>query len=214
MQEFFRLLFNAIASFFKSPQPKDEAPGLDPEANPPAKEFRNKRLLKFAAGEIGTVEWREGSNPKVERYHAYASKNNKDALTDDVPWCASFVCYCLEKVGMGSTNSRAARSFLKWGISSMASPWPGDIVVFWRGRKDGWQGHVGFLVKNELNHVYVLGGNQRDSVNITRYSKSRLLDIRRSSLHREITASELKWLTDYSKRLLRGGKVSSGGSQS
>jgi hypothetical protein len=54
----------------------------------------------------------------------------------------------------------------------------GDIAVFKRGTM-GWQGHVGFYVKNDGAYVWVLGGNQSDEVKISRYLGMDLLSYRR-----------------------------------
>jgi hypothetical protein len=50
--------------------------------------------------------------------------------------------------------------------------------VFWRGTKDGSEGHVAFYISETQNFVYVLGGNQLDQVNISKISKAKLLDYR------------------------------------
>lgn len=55
---------------------------------------------------------------------------------------------------------------------------PGDVVVFWRGSKDSWKGHVAFYSHHDANNVYVLGGNQGNAVSIQAYPRSRLLDVR------------------------------------
>jgi uncharacterized protein (TIGR02594 family) len=199
-------IFEALKAIF-GPKP-------DPQFNPPAKLFRNFRLMKMAEKELGVKEWKNGSNPRVEDYHRFAERDNKKGMSDDIAWCSSFACAICEWAGLGSTNSRLARSWTRWGVSTKKDPWPFDIVVFWRGSKSGWQGHVGFLVKEETHYVYVLGGNQNDEVNITRYSKQKLLDIRRSSLHRKISEQELLNLRTYANNLLSRYKVSHGGSQS
>jgi len=49
-------------------------------------------------------------------------------------------------------------------------------LVFWRGTKSGWQGHVGFYAGEDATHYHVLGGNQSDSISITRIRKTRLRD--------------------------------------
>ena len=54
----------------------------------------------------------------------------------------------------------------------------GDIAVFWRGSKEGQEGHVGLYISETPNFVYVLGGNQLDQVNISKISKAKLLDYR------------------------------------
>lgn len=193
---------------------KEALKGLDKESNPPATHFRNERVLSFASKEVGVKEVRgSGNNARVVTYHAYARKDNDRAKAqpDSTPWCASFVCYCLEMVGMGSTNSMMARSFLKWGVSSKAKPLPGDIVVYWRGSKAGWQGHVGFFLEERGGYIYTLGGNQADSVNVSKYSKNKLLDIRRSSKQRKLSEVEEDLLWSMSGKILAGNKVELGG---
>jgi cell wall-associated NlpC family hydrolase len=58
-------------------------------------------------------------------------------------------------------------------------PMLGDVLVFWRGKKNGFAGHVGIYVGEDDTHFHVLGGNQKDSVSIARIEKSRLLQARR-----------------------------------
>ena len=77
---------------------------------------------------------------------------------DEVPWCAAFVGACLEEANYKGTGALNARSYLKWG-KKVTKPRYGDVVVFWRGKKNGWQGHVAFFVKETKSYVYVLGGN-------------------------------------------------------
>jgi len=104
---------------------------------------------------------------------------------------------------MGSTNSRLARSWLNWGRSTKNDPLPGDIVVFWRGSKSGWQGHVGFWLGESKDHIYTLGGNQRDAVNVRAYSKVKLLDVRRSSKHAKLNEVQEDLLWDLSEDILK-----------
>jgi uncharacterized protein (TIGR02594 family) len=73
-----------------------------------------------------------------------------------------------------------ARSWLNVGrVVSLEDAVCGfDIVIFERGI-DGVSGHVGFYAGMEGNNIQVLGGNQSDSVNISPYSKDKLLGVRR-----------------------------------
>jgi len=176
---------------------------------------RNERLLMFASGEIGVKEVQgEGNNAQVKKYHAYARLDNdlSKALPDSVPWCASFICYCLEMVGMGSTNSMMAKSYLKWGVSTKMKPLPGDIVVYWRGSKTASTGHVGVFLGIKSGMVYTLGGNQSDMVNISRYGVDKVLDFRRSSKMGPIDEVLEDKLWDMSDRLLAGEKIYEPGS--
>lgn len=113
-------------------------------------------------------------NPRIIEYHKQTSLKAKD---DETAWCSSFANWCVIKSGVRGTNSAAARSWLKWG-HGIAEPRKGCVVVFWRGSLKGWQGHVAFFVKEDKNYIYVLGGNQNNSVNVTAYTKDRLLGYR------------------------------------
>ncbi len=99
-----------------------------------------------------------------------------------VEWCAAFVNSVLSEVGIESTRSLLARSYLSWGRSTDI-PSPGDIMVFSRG-DSGWQGHVGFYVATieykEKTYWVVLGGNQDNSVSYKLYPENhwRYLDTR------------------------------------
>lgn len=98
---------------------------------------------------------------------------------DDIPWCGLFVSHCVgatlaaEKL---PNNPLSARAWLKFGSS--IKPQLGAVLVFWRGKKDGWQGHVGFYAGEDATAFHVLGGNQGDAVSIARISRDRLLDAR------------------------------------
>lgn len=74
-------------------------------------------------------------------------------------------------------NPYLARNWLKFG-KPLETPIYGSIGVFWREKKTGTKGHVGFLVGEDKDHYYVLGGNQRNSVNVTKISKERFLGAR------------------------------------
>lgn len=126
----------------------------------------------------GTKEIKGGENPVILGF--FESVGHDWVKEDEVAWCAAYVGAVLEEAGIRSTSSLAARSYLKWG-KEVKTPRYGDIVVFWRGKKNSWQGHVGFFVREEGNYIYCLGGNQRNAVNVSRYPKSRLLGYRRPS---------------------------------
>lgn len=143
----------------------------------------NEKILRIAALELGVKEVAgTGNNQRIVKYHAHAREDDdiSKGQPDSVPWCSSFLCFVVEKAGFVSTNSMAARSWLKFGESTLKDPLPGDIVVYWRVKPQSWQGHVGvFLRQNRDGSIVTLGGNQGDEVNITTYSKDKLLDIRR-----------------------------------
>jgi uncharacterized protein (TIGR02594 family) len=104
-----------------------------------------------------------------------------------VEWCAAFVNSVLHEVGIDSTSSLMARSYLSWGTST-DTPAPGDIMVFSRG-DSSWQGHVGFYVATveyrDRKYWIVLGGNQDNSVSYRLYPENhwRHLDTRTVNLN-------------------------------
>lgn len=113
-------------------------------------------------------------NPHVLRWWQSIGAKIRD---DETPWCAAYVGGVLEESGIVSSKSAAARSYLKWGIT--CPPTLGCIVVFWRGKPDGWSGHVGFVVgRDKFGNLMVLGGNQADAVNIKPFNTSRVLGYR------------------------------------
>lgn len=95
-----------------------------------------------------------------------------------VAWCAAFVNAVQKASGADGTGSFAARSFLQYGTPTN-EPTKGDIVVLQRGR-DPSKGHVGFFAGYDNNgNVLVLGGNQRDGVNVTKFPKNQVVGYRR-----------------------------------
>lgn len=106
-------------------------------------------------------------NPRILEYHATTTLKG---TTDEIPWCSSFVNWCMQQAGYTGTRSAAARSWTQWG-QRLAAPVPGCIVVLTR---DGG-GHVGFYVGQDAKNIRVLGGNQSDTVNIASYDRKRLL---------------------------------------
>lgn len=98
---------------------------------------------------------------------------------DDIPWCGLFVAHCI-----GSTLQQeilpstplGARSWQNFGIP--VTPSRGAVLVFWRGKRSGWQGHVGFYAGEDANSFCVLGGNQSNMVSLAWIAKDRLLSSR------------------------------------
>lgn len=95
---------------------------------------------------------------------------------DETPWCAAFVGACLERSGHASTRSLMARSYLRWGTAAEPGAF-GAIAVLSRGRNPA-HGHVGFLVGDGRDRIWLLGGNQSNGVTVQRFSRSRLLALR------------------------------------
>ncbi len=102
-----------------------------------------------------------------------------DYRDDDIPWCGLFVGHCMASA-LGDeplpVNPLGARNWLNFGEE--CEPQVGAVLVFWRHRRVGWQGHVGFYHGEDSQHFHVLGGNQSNAVNVVRIPRKRLLGAR------------------------------------
>ena len=97
---------------------------------------------------------------------------------DETPWCAAFVGAMLEVVGVKSTQSGWAKSYLNWGVP-IQIPAYGCIVVFDRA---GGGGHVGFAIGYDTKgRILILGGNQGNKVSVAPFETARILALRWST---------------------------------
>ena len=108
-----------------------------------------------------------GSNQRIETYHSVC--DGKENWLDHVPWCSSFLnwCFLIATSGIKGTGSALASSWLEWG-EEILKPIPGCIAVVRVG--EGY--HVALYVGPSRGGVYLLGGNQRDEVNVTSFKKA------------------------------------------
>lgn len=99
-----------------------------------------------------------------------------DAYTDDrVPWCGLFAAVVALRAGKTPPQSPLwALNWSKFG-TSVNRACLGDVLVF--KRETG--GHVGFYIAEDAGCYHVLGGNQSNSVSITRLRRARCVAIRR-----------------------------------
>ena len=130
-------------------------------------------VIAFAeAGVCGNIDG--SSNARVEEYHR--SVGSVD-WRDSVPWCSSFLNWCMQQAGLEGSNSALARAWLSWGIT-LESPRYGCIVVLWREKPDCEKGHVGLFLREDAEHVYLFGGNQLGEVREHFYPRHMILGYR------------------------------------
>jgi uncharacterized protein (TIGR02594 family) len=139
---------------------------------PPALNGSNPAWVQEAVRLIGTREKPgSGSNPVIMQW----AKDMDQWYPDDATaWCGLFVAHCVRIGAPGDSqefNRLSAQQWLQYGHE--CDPHLGCIIVFWRGSPDSWKGHVGFLVGEDQDTWHTLGGNQSNSVNVTRVSKHR-----------------------------------------
>ena len=113
---------------------------------------------------------------------------------DETPWCSAFLNYCAWLLDLPRSKSLRARSWLQRGIAVDVPKRGFDVVILSRGTSWHTQpgpevidapGHVGLFSsfgygRNGLDEqVWLLGGNQGDSVSIASFDRRRILGIRR-----------------------------------
>ena len=144
---------------------------VEPADDPAIPWFQEARRLIGVAEVVGP-----GNNPVIIDW---ADKGGIDYRDDDIPWCGLFVAHCISATLSSEklpANPLGARQWLKFGAP--CTPSLGSVLVFWRGSKAGWKGHVGFYAGEDSNAYHVLGGNQSNKVCITRIAMGRLLGAR------------------------------------
>lgn len=136
-------------------------------------------MINIALGEYGVKEIKgEKHNPTVVNY--FKDIGFSGIRNDETAWCSCFINWVAMKSGKERSKKLNARSWLNIG-EEMTKPMLGDVVIFWRGSRDSWKGHVGLYVNEDGDNINVLGGNQSNSVCIKPYPKNRILSIRRLS---------------------------------
>jgi len=130
------------------------------------------RWYELAKEKIGQHEVKGGENAFILECHATTTLCAKE---DEVPWCSAFVNWCVKRAGVLGTNSAAAISWLKWGVA-LEEPREGCVVVLRQkikgadketGSSSG--NHVAFFQKLEGGRIFLLGGNQSDSVKVSSF---------------------------------------------
>ena len=131
--------------------------------------------LRVAKNELGVTEIPGAADePRITEYMESTSHPIPPHHVDEIPWCSAFVNWVMEHSGYPGTGSAWSQSWKNWGIP-LTLPKTGAIVIFsWGGNS----GHVGFVWDWDEGGMYVLGGNQSDSVNITYFRYTHVVGYR------------------------------------
>ncbi len=131
--------------------------------------------LAAAWAEFGVREVKGSKNDaRVMSY--YRESGHSGIGNDEVPWCAAFMGAMLKRGGCDGSGSLMARSYLKWGVPLQEAK-SGAVAVLSRGSNPAL-GHVGFVVGAAKGKIYLLGGNQSDSVNVAAFDAKKVLGLR------------------------------------
>ncbi len=141
----------------------------------------NQTIMEVTQAHLGIAEFPGAKhNPRILEFWQQAGM--PQVVDDETAWCAGYVGGVLGGLGIPGSGRPNARSYLSWG--SQVRPddvLPGDVVVFWRGSKTSWKGHVAFFVNwtTDGKGVLVRGGNQGDQVSDKVYPIGQILGVRR-----------------------------------
>lgn len=134
--------------------------------------------VTLALNELGVSELMgDANNPRILEYFGCTNYPKEQVSDSATPWCAAFICWCLERAGIDSPRSAWSLSFLKWG-QTLLGPEFGAICVLSR-TTDPTKGHVGIVIGWDQKIVYLLSGNTSNKVTITGYDISKVLGYRR-----------------------------------
>jgi uncharacterized protein (TIGR02594 family) len=135
------------------------------------------KILVEAVKHIGVKEIvGKQHNPTILSW-AKALGLEKVYTNDEIPWCGLFVAYCAHATGLDVVKHPLwALNWNKYGNLAKVAML-GDVLTFTRNGG----GHVGIYVGEDATHYHVLGGNQNNSVSVSRIAKDRLSQARRTA---------------------------------
>jgi uncharacterized protein (TIGR02594 family) len=89
---------------------------------------------------------------------------------DETAWCSLAMNIMAIHCGLEHSGMLTAKSWMKVG-KHVSDPGIGDIVVFYRGTKTSWQGHVGLFAgyNKERDKIISFGGNQNNMIGFYPY---------------------------------------------
>jgi hypothetical protein len=131
---------------------------------------------------LGTKEVPGRANsPVIMAMAAEAGLTPAQYPADETAWCGLAAAIIARRAGKPIDqvgNILGSRNWLKFGEPADV-PSLGDFLVYWRGSRNGWQGHVGQYIAEDDRCFHTAGGNQSNAFTIARIEKSRLLGARR-----------------------------------
>jgi uncharacterized protein (TIGR02594 family) len=142
-------------------------------------------ILVEALKHIGTLEHKgKDNNPDITKWADEIGGKVEDVYTnDEIPWCGLFLAICVKRARGLEEVVKDPLWALNWGTYGTKADTPklGDVLTFVRKTSTGaTAGHVAIYIGEDATAYHVLGGNQSDSVCITRIAKTRMYAARRT----------------------------------
>jgi uncharacterized protein (TIGR02594 family) len=139
--------------------------------------------LKAAFSLLGLSEI-AGARHEKKIIKMFAAAGHTEVKTDETPWCAAYVRWCLIQAGVDAMGSLMARSLATFGkgIQRNTTIPRGAIAIWPRGQPPA--GHTNFVLLDDgSGYVLCIGGNQakegtNGAVTISRSRKSEALAYR------------------------------------
>ena len=99
---------------------------------------------------------------------------------DEVSWCSGFCNYVCWLLRLPRSKSLAARSWLHVGrpVGLHEATAGFDVAILSRGDNPD-SGHVGFYASWQAGRIWLLGGNQDNSVSVKDFNAARVIGVRR-----------------------------------
>lgn len=78
------------------------------------------KIIASARGEVGVVETSKNQGPGIAKY--WTSTNYKSGYGDRQPWCAAFMCWCIQQSGIFTETDRpkSAAAYKEGGFEAWA----------------------------------------------------------------------------------------------
>lgn len=142
----------------------------------------NKELL------LEALRWYDTKEHRGRRHNATIVGWLRNVLPwankDEISWCSAFLFSCAVMVDADRPDPKRGAAAISWRstgtpVEGVRQAQIGDVVILYRGKRTAWTRHVGLYVRHDRRYVWLLGGNQGDSVSIRKFPIGRVDCIRR-----------------------------------
>lgn len=137
------------------------------------------RMVQEGLKLLGTLEVQgSGNSPTIMGWAKETGLDKEGYSADATPWCGLYAAVVAQRAGKPVPKHPLwALNWAGFGTPEH-QPCLGDVLTFIRSGG----GHVAMYIGEDQTAYHVLGGNQSDSVSITRLDKKRLYRVARAPM--------------------------------